>query len=487
MTENNAAQPPLTNDQIEALAKKHIAPRADRLDAIMTNPVPYQQTEQFRRVKALIVDVLSNLRAPVADEPDWANRRTDSLVGWINEVGTLAQHPRIKDSWLRNAMRTIYDGLSRYGAVAIAPLAGAATGSDRQVLLEAIHRYGNARAMAEHNIAYRDEVRNTVDALVALFDAAPQASAAPAAFPKDGVRSGRSGPDGVFIPASQASADAFPPIDPVQAHVAHCHGCETCDGWHDMLGSQRQTSEAVRDVEDAERWRWATAIDENTQTLHSIVLCHGGDQQKINARADFYRAALSAQPSPQTEAPHDDQWTPEQLAAIKSQGPAEPCNISLVPFIYPVPDEIADPCPQCVSGAVCKKPTCGRLIAQTSGQADVTLPPTPRDVADAVRLIRSCDDEAAAQVALERFANGHARAAILAYRQQRARAANDLVQEFICATDALLASQERKTWTSGYKYELTAGERIRIAERWRQLRTTLAASTQCTEDGGSNG
>lgn len=56
-----------------------------------------------------------------------------------------------------------------------APLAGEAT-DGRQALLEAIHRYGNARAMAEHNIAYRDEVRNTADALLALFDAAPQAS-----------------------------------------------------------------------------------------------------------------------------------------------------------------------------------------------------------------------------------------------------------------------------------------------------------------------
>lgn len=32
----------LTEDQIEALAKKHIAPHADRLDAVMQNPVPYQ-------------------------------------------------------------------------------------------------------------------------------------------------------------------------------------------------------------------------------------------------------------------------------------------------------------------------------------------------------------------------------------------------------------------------------------------------------------
>ncbi|WP_217468743.1 hypothetical protein, partial [Staphylococcus aureus] len=50
----------------------------------------------------------------------------------------------------------------------------------------------------------------------------------------------------IFYAAPQASADAFPPIDPVQAHVAHCAGCETCDGWREMLGSQRQASEEAR-------------------------------------------------------------------------------------------------------------------------------------------------------------------------------------------------------------------------------------------------
>ncbi|TRM53254.1 hypothetical protein YH64_009135 [Achromobacter sp. LC458] len=63
MTENNAAQPGLTDDEIEALAKKHIAPHADRLDKLLPHRVPYQQTEQFRRVKALIGDLLSKLRA----------------------------------------------------------------------------------------------------------------------------------------------------------------------------------------------------------------------------------------------------------------------------------------------------------------------------------------------------------------------------------------------------------------------------------------
>lgn len=45
---------------------------------------------------------------------------------------------------------------------------------------------------------------------------------------------------------------------------------------------------------DAERWRWATATDENAQMLYTIVQAYGGDQKKINERADFYRAALSA-------------------------------------------------------------------------------------------------------------------------------------------------------------------------------------------------
>ncbi|MFY3300203.1 hypothetical protein ACOTEY_00460 [Achromobacter xylosoxidans] len=49
---------------------------------------------------------------------------------------------------------------------------------------------------------------------------------------------------------------------------------------------------------DAERWRWATATDENAQMLYTIVQAYGGDQQKINERADFYRAALSATQEP---------------------------------------------------------------------------------------------------------------------------------------------------------------------------------------------
>ncbi|WP_232482026.1 hypothetical protein [Achromobacter denitrificans] len=522
MTENNAAQPPLTNEQIEALAKKHIAPHADRLDAIMTNPVPYQQTEQFRRVKALIVDVLSNLRAPVADmyvearecgacghvgindssdtlaackNCDWSgdSPKEDHCPGCAQNGTMTAACPKCGSQYSLLADCTIR------AALASASVAGEAckrcggpgwytshtTGYPESIPCSACNPQGVSvgrlekdpflaaqlwRKPANFADAYegaREDLaiwkrraleaesdlraeRETSSRLIAELNAqngpthkgepAPQASAAPAAFPKDAVRSGRSGPDGVFIPASQASADAFPPIDPVQAHVAHCAGCETCDGWREMLGSQRQASEAVRYAGIAASVDQLVTAAKGMTKLYPHVwdradgslVVFPENVARFDAAFDALRiavgeavdddgtAALSAQPGPQTEAPHDDQWTPDQLAAIESQGPAEPCNISLVPFTYPVPDEIADPCPQCVSGAVCKKPTCGRLIAQTSAQADVTLPPAPRDVAYAVRRIRSCDDEAAAQVALEHFADGHARTAVLAARQQRA-------------------------------------------------------------------
>ena len=91
---NNAAQPGLTDDQIEALAKKHIAPHADRLEAIMTNPVPYQQTEQFRRVKALIGDLLSKLRA----EGVQAGDEGEAFLTWANKEYGIAEGYELNES-----------------------------------------------------------------------------------------------------------------------------------------------------------------------------------------------------------------------------------------------------------------------------------------------------------------------------------------------------------------------------------------------------
>ncbi|MFY2845602.1 hypothetical protein ACOTJF_28340 [Achromobacter ruhlandii] len=100
--QGDITQPVLTDDQIEVLAKKHIAPHADRLDAILPNRVPYQQTEQFRRVKALIGDVLSKLRATVADE-----RADDTLTRVYDRfgIGVLARNPSTLMACLGNVIR----------------------------------------------------------------------------------------------------------------------------------------------------------------------------------------------------------------------------------------------------------------------------------------------------------------------------------------------------------------------------------------------
>lgn len=101
----------MTDDEIETLAKKHICPHHDRLDAILPNRVPYQQTEQFRRVKALIGDVLSKLRAPVADEQQPDGKRPD--LDWIEGV-------RVTDTlgrgWcVRIDGTDIFEDVNRYG------------------------------------------------------------------------------------------------------------------------------------------------------------------------------------------------------------------------------------------------------------------------------------------------------------------------------------------------------------------------------------
>lgn len=50
--------------------------------------------------------------------------------------------------------------------------------------------------------------------------------------------------------------------------------------------------QAAKEVNlEAARYRWSSATEDNASTLHSILLCHAGDQAKIDARIDEYRAA----------------------------------------------------------------------------------------------------------------------------------------------------------------------------------------------------
>lgn len=122
MTENHAAQPGLTDDEIEALAKKHIAPHADRLEAIMTNPVPYQQTEQFRRVKALIADALSKLRAEGVQAGD--------AMQWPTMPESKGQSPVLFEDGYAEGWAKCMDECRRAVSAASAPVAPQACPTD---------------------------------------------------------------------------------------------------------------------------------------------------------------------------------------------------------------------------------------------------------------------------------------------------------------------------------------------------------------------
>lgn len=52
-----------------------------------------------------------SLPAPGEAVPDWSNRNVNDLSGWINELGTLSQHPHGMPGWVRSAIETIYRGL----------------------------------------------------------------------------------------------------------------------------------------------------------------------------------------------------------------------------------------------------------------------------------------------------------------------------------------------------------------------------------------
>lgn len=48
--------------------------------------------------------------------------------------------------------------------------------------------------------------------------------------------------------------------------------------------------------DDAARWKWATSLEDNAETVYSVVMTHGGDQDKINERVDAYRLDATQTP-----------------------------------------------------------------------------------------------------------------------------------------------------------------------------------------------
>ena len=179
--QNDTSQAKLTDDQIEVLAKKHIAPHADRLDKLLPHRVPYRQTEQFRRVKALIGDVLSRLRAPVAPS------EVMDALNWVDDFIARCNRDDRGSCESVNVLRR---------ALASAPVADERTGSDIDwQLLRDTATLVRDRFSAALDIAYANSdasraakrrANETHGALMAMLDAA--LASAPASFDRQQLR-----------------------------------------------------------------------------------------------------------------------------------------------------------------------------------------------------------------------------------------------------------------------------------------------------------
>lgn len=84
---------------------------------------------------------------------DWANRRTDSLDGWINELLTLREHRNPIPEFARTAMLTIAHGLARHR-----PEAFSHDATERDVICKRMRRVARAAgveaAMPEDDMLY---------------------------------------------------------------------------------------------------------------------------------------------------------------------------------------------------------------------------------------------------------------------------------------------------------------------------------------------
>lgn len=87
-SQHNARPFGLTDDEIEMLALKHIAPGYDRLRAIIGECAPYQHSDQFLRIKALLTEATSKMRADGASvavtdhrgDVHWKNGRKPGIT-----------------------------------------------------------------------------------------------------------------------------------------------------------------------------------------------------------------------------------------------------------------------------------------------------------------------------------------------------------------------------------------------------------------------
>jgi hypothetical protein len=59
----------LSDEWIELYAQRHIAPHAEKMKKSLGLNVPYQQTEQFKRIKAYTVDVIAAIATHPTSKP----------------------------------------------------------------------------------------------------------------------------------------------------------------------------------------------------------------------------------------------------------------------------------------------------------------------------------------------------------------------------------------------------------------------------------
>ncbi|MCZ8436838.1 hypothetical protein [Achromobacter xylosoxidans] len=136
--------------------------------------------------------------------------------------------------------------------------------------------------------------------------AAPQASALAAEYTRGRADGFDAGQSAALEKAAQVAYEALHPTNPRSDWTEYAEHSAQHAAWAARSIRALKQPQADKDggqqrAGDAERWRWATATDENAQMLYTIVQAYGGDQKKINERADFYRAALSATQAEQGE------------------------------------------------------------------------------------------------------------------------------------------------------------------------------------------
>ncbi|MFY4013972.1 hypothetical protein ACOTJS_19350 [Achromobacter xylosoxidans] len=326
MTEKNAAQP--ADQEIEAIMEQ--AQVFASAWAFLGGPFDNGSgLEQAEREKSNLRALLSKLRAPVADE----------RITWIADYEPLyyfAQNNKVDYNALCTAVRA---------ALASAPVAGeaktdvnAAMAAEYQRWIDYYHQgrdyddflrecvYGHKSAPMDISSGHSDAIdtspRCVEQSADHRHDAAPQASAEDVtrdlvALVVKLARSIRKSDPAMYgmaldflkrhnLQGSPLRGESTtPPTGPTQAQCKAA--AEIARGFGarhlaDVLDPPQADKDGGQQrAGDAERWRWATATDENAQMLCTIVQAYGGDQQKINERADFYRAALSATQAEQGE------------------------------------------------------------------------------------------------------------------------------------------------------------------------------------------